>query len=106
MEIRQVVIHQPGPKWIKGMDFREQLGIKEHAEHYLKFRELGKLELGGPFIDSDAGGMMIASKEVNREELQKYAESDPAIQSGLLTFKVVTWYIAMTKDSASDKKQG
>lgn len=98
MELRQVVIHSPGPKWKKGIDFREQPGVMEHVEHYSKFREVGKLEFGGPFIDPDAGGMMVASKSVSREELEEYAESDPAIQAGLLKFKIFTWYIAMSKN--------
>ena len=42
------------------MDFREQDGVREHVGHYLKFHEHEKLELGGPFLLQDAGGMTLA----------------------------------------------
>ena len=80
--IRYVVIHQPGPKWQSGVDFREQDGVGKHVQHYLKLHEQGKLELGGPFLLQDAGGMMVATKDVSEEELEAFAAADPAIQSG------------------------
>jgi hypothetical protein len=58
--VRYVVFHTPGPNWQYGVGFREQTGVREHVEHYLKFHEQGKLELGGPFLVQDAGGMTLA----------------------------------------------
>ena len=63
--IRYVAFHRPGPKWQAGVDFREQEGVGEHVQHYLKLHEHGKLELGGPFLLQDAGGMMVATKDVS-----------------------------------------
>ena len=37
--VRYVVFHQPGPKWQYGVDFREQDGVGEHVQHYLKLHE-------------------------------------------------------------------
>ncbi len=34
--IRYVVFHTPGPIWKYGIDFREQEGVHEHVQHYLK----------------------------------------------------------------------
>jgi hypothetical protein len=53
--VRYVVFHHPGPKWKPGIDFREQEGVGEHVQHYLKFHEQGKLELGSPFMLQDVG---------------------------------------------------
>jgi hypothetical protein len=39
--VRYVVFHHPGPKWKPGIDFREQEGVGEHVQHYLKFHEQG-----------------------------------------------------------------
>ena len=93
--IRYVVFHTHGPKWQFGVDFREQEGVREHVGHYLKFHEQGKLELGGPFLSQDAGGMMVATKEVSQEELEAFAAADPTVQSGLLLYEVRPWLTVM-----------
>lgn len=95
MNLKQVVLHSPGPAWKDGVDFREQPGVMGHVQHYAKLLEQGKLFRGGPFIDADSGGMMIAAEAVTREELEAFAASDPAVLSGLLSFEVRTWYVAM-----------
>ena len=100
--IRFVVIHKPGPKWQYGVNYREQAGVNEHVQHYLKLHEQGKLELGGPFLVPDAGGMMITTKEVSQEEIEAFAAADPAVRSGLLVYEVRPWMTAMEHDE--DKK--
>jgi uncharacterized protein YciI len=93
--VRHVVIHRPGPNWKPGIDFREQEGVGDHVQHYLKLHMQGKLELGGPFLLQDAGGMMVATKDVSREELEIFAAADPAVKAGLLIFEVRPWLNAM-----------
>jgi len=93
--IRYVVFHTPGPKWKHSIDFREQEGVGEHVQHYLRFHQQGKLELGGPFLLQDMGGMMVATKDVSREELESFAAEDPAVQAGLLLYEVRPWLTAM-----------
>ena len=93
--IRYVVFHRPGPRWQPGVDFREQDGVREHVQHYLRFHEQGKLELGGPFLLQDAGGMMVATRAVSQEELETFAAADPAVQSGLLLYEIRPWLTAM-----------
>jgi uncharacterized protein YciI len=61
----------------------------------LKLHQQGKLETGGPFLLQDAGGMMVASKDVSQEELNAYAADDPAVRSGLLIYEVRPWLTAM-----------
>jgi len=93
--IRYVVFHRPGPKWQYGVAFREQDGVGQHVQYYLKFHEQGKLELGGPFLSQDAGGMMVATKDVSQDELEAFAAFDPAVKSGLLVYEVRPWLTAM-----------
>ena len=93
--IRYVVFHTPGPRWQPGVDFREQDGVRDHVQYYLQFYEQGKLELGGPFLLQDAGGMMVSTKDVSQEELEGFAAADPAVQSGLLLYEVRPWLTAM-----------
>ena len=98
MKIRQVVIHSPGPAWVRGVDFREQDGVQDHVDHYRRLFEKGKLDLGGPFLNPDLGGMMIATQAVSFDELTSFAAADPAVQSGLLEFEVRSWYTAMERE--------
>jgi uncharacterized protein YciI len=100
--IRYVVFHRPGPGWQAGVDFREQDGVREHVQHYLKLHEQGKLELGGPFLLQDAGGMMVATREVSRQELEAFAAADPAVQSGLLLYEIRPWLTAMEHPSREE----
>jgi uncharacterized protein YciI len=93
--IRFVVIHKPGPKWQYGVDYRQQEGVGEHVQHYLKLHAQGKLQLGGPFLQSDMGVMMITTREVTHEEIEAFAAADPAVQSGLLIFEIRPWMTVM-----------
>jgi uncharacterized protein YciI len=93
--IRFVVIHKPGPKWQSGVDYRQQVGVGEHVGHYLKLHQQGGLELGGPFLIPDMGGMMITTKEVSQAEIEAFAADDPAVKSGLLIYEVRAWITAM-----------
>jgi len=93
--VRFVIFHRPGPKWQMGVDFREQDGVSEHVQHYLNLHEQGRLELGGPFLLQDAGGMMVATKDVSQEELETFAAADPAVQTGLLIYEIRPWLTVM-----------
>lgn len=103
--IRYVVFHTPGPIWKYGIDFREQEGVREHVQHYLKLHEQGKLELGGPFLLQDGGGMMVATKDVSQKELDSFAAADPAVKAGLLKYEVRPWLTAMEHKPISEKEE-
>ena len=96
--IRYVVIHKPGPAWQADLDFQNQPGVGAHVAHYKKLFDQGRLAFGGPYLDN-SGGMMIAAKGEARAEIEKFAMEDPAVQSGLLTFEVKPWLIAMEKEA-------
>jgi uncharacterized protein YciI len=93
--VRFVVFHKPGPRWQYGVDFRQQEGVSEHVQHFLKLHQQGKLELGGPFLLPDVGGMMVATKAVSQEEIEAFAAADPAVQLGLLIYEIRPWMTAM-----------
>jgi uncharacterized protein YciI len=86
------------------VDFREQEGVGEHVQHYLKLHEQGKLELGGPFLLQDVGGMMVATKDVSQEELEAFAASDPAVQAGLLLYEICPWLTVMEHHAGASMK--
>jgi len=93
--IRYVVIHKPGPKWQYGVDYRQQEGVDEHVQHYFGLYQQGKLELGGPFLLPDMGGMMVATKDISLEEIESFAADDPAVKAGLLIYEIRPWMTAM-----------
>ena len=97
-EPQLVVFHRAGPKWRKGAPPFGQDGVGEHIGHYRSMLEAGKLFLGGPFLDDEGGGMMIAAKGVDRAELEAFAARDPAVQSGLLTVEIRPWLIGMAAE--------
>jgi uncharacterized protein YciI len=93
--VRYVVFHKPGSKWKYGIAFREQDGVGDHVQHDLKFHEQGRLEMGGPFLLQDVGGMMIATKDILQAELEAFAAADPAVRSELLIYEIRPWLTAM-----------
>lgn len=93
-DIRYVIVHTPGPAWQPGVDFRDQPGVMQHVEYFLKIKEQGKVTFGGPFLDN-SGGMMIPKGGLSEEEIKRIASEDPTIKSGLVNCTIRPWYIAM-----------
>ena len=60
----------------------------------------GKRAMGGPFLDEQGGGMMLAAPGVTRDELTAFAAQDPTVASGLLEFTIRPWLIAMSASAA------
>ena len=96
-DVRYVVMHTPGPRWEAGKGMFDQPGIRDHVEHYRKWLQAGKLDLGGPHLDARGGGMMIPVAGLALDEITKFAEEDPAVKSGLLVAVVRPWLIGMRK---------
>lgn len=97
-EVHFVVLHTPGPNWQPGADPREQPGMEHHVGHYATLLADGRLEMGGPFLGQDQGGMMVATAETKLEELEEFARIDPAVEGGLLTYEIRAWYVPMKRD--------
>jgi len=85
---RYAILHTPGPAWQSGVDFREQPGIRKHVLYYRGLFERGQLELGGPFLMPDVGGLMVTKHGLDRAEIEAFAAADPCVQSWLLRYEV------------------
>lgn len=96
-DIRFVVIHKPGPNWRPGVPPFEQTGLPQHVEHFRKLLEGDKLTLGGPFLDEASGGMMAPAATISEDEIREFANDDPAVKSGLLTFEIRPWLARLQK---------
>ena len=96
-ETRYVIVHTPGPAWLPGKSLFEQPGVQDHVNHYRKLHADGKLLMGGPFLDSAGGGMMIAEEGVSEQELLEFAQDDPAVRSRLLVAEIRPWLVGMKK---------
>jgi uncharacterized protein YciI len=94
---RYVVFHRPGPAWLPGKTMFEQPGVRAHVAHYRQWLEAGKLELGGPHLDAAGGGMMIPVAGLAQDEVQRFANEDPAVKDGTLTVEVRPWLIGMSR---------
>ena len=87
----------PGPRWRAGVSLFEQDGIQGHIDHYRPWLVAGKLELGGPFLDEHAGGMMVPAAGLSEAEVTAFAQADPSVQAGLLRVAVRPWLIGMKR---------
>ena len=94
-DIRYVVFHRPGPNWLADKSLFEQPGLQDHIAHYRQLLAAGKLALGGPHLDAQAGGMMLPAAGVSEDEIRAFAMADPAVKSGLLRVEIRPWLIGM-----------
>lgn len=94
-DLRHVVFHRPGPTWRHGTPIFEQDGIGAHIEHYRAWLDTGMLEMGGPFVDAAAGGMMISTAGLAEDAIRAHATADPAVASGLLVVEIRPWVVGM-----------
>lgn len=96
-DVRFIVVHKPGPAWLRDRSPFEQPGMQDHVAHYRQWQAQGRLTLGGPFLDGAAGGMMVPEPGLSEAEVQAFAQADPAVKSGVLTFEVRPWLIGMRR---------
>ncbi len=94
-DIRYVVFHRPGPHWQAGRSMFEQPGVRAHVAHYRQWLEAGLLALGGPHPDPAGGGMMVPAAGVTEDEVNRFAQDDPAVRDGTLLAEVRPWLIGM-----------
>lgn len=94
-ETRLVVIHSPGPAWEPGLPLSQQVGIHEHRAHYARWFDQGLLQMGGPFVDGDGGGMMLFKPGLDEDRLREHALADPAVESDLLQFEIRHWVVSL-----------
>lgn len=97
--VRHVLFYAPGSHRQPGVDFRQEPVVMGHVERHRQPLERGKLEVGGPFLHADAGGMMVGVPEVSFEELDAFAAADPAVQAGQVRYEIRAWHSPMAQDA-------
>ena len=88
MNEHYLIIHKPGPTWIKGKGFHEQ-NLLEHGAYIHSLYQQGIAIEGGPFLDH-SGGMAII-KVNDRAQADEIIKNDPAIISGVFTAELHPW---------------
>lgn len=88
-----LVLLKTGPK--RDQDSAAAAKIQEgHLNHLDKMYKEGKLDLAGPLGDkSDIRGICVYNLAA-LEEVKRYVEMDPAIQSGRLVAEIHPWWAA------------
>jgi uncharacterized protein YciI len=74
-------------------DSAERLEIqKAHLANIRKLRTEKKLVLAGPFLNEEnLRGLLIFDSD-SLQEVQRLTESDPAVEAGVLNYKMTQWY--------------
>lgn len=96
-DVRYVVLHSPGPAWQADRSVFNQPGIDKHIAHYREWLAAGKLEMGGPYLDTAGGGMMIPIAGVSEDDVRRFANDDPAVKDGILVVQVRPWLVGMSR---------
>lgn len=96
VDVRPVVVLKPGPAWRPDVDARHQEGFDAHVEHWRRWLDEGKLDMGGPWLDG-GGAIYIPAVGVLDSEIAKHAVADPAVKSSVMTFEIRRWYVAVHK---------
>jgi uncharacterized protein YciI len=95
--VRVVALYRPGPRWQHEVPLLEQPGIEAHFAHLAGLHEQSRLagagafgplteRLGGPLV-----GMVVYRAE-RVDEAKPWAESDPAVDSGLMLVELLAWH--------------
>ncbi len=67
----------------------------EHLGHLSKMHQEGHLLVAGPFgerFDERWRGLCLYKGTLSREEVRRLAESDPAVQAGVMQVALMDWY--------------
>ncbi len=88
--LSMVVFHSQGSNWPEGGLDMSDPRVQAHAAHFGKELEAGRLEIGGPFPGHGVG-MMVFKSGVEMEHVQSVAETDPAVEAGIIEFEIRSW---------------
>jgi len=97
MTIRYVFILKKGPTW-SADDTPEINALQEaHLANYRRLKEIGKLVVTGPFLDSfamsgEVRGMGVLHA-VSFEEAHELISTDPMVKANRLVFELHAWMV-------------
>jgi uncharacterized protein YciI len=87
-----VFIHRPGPHWLPGKPILAQ-PLEAHFAYMERLEGLGKLVLGGGFLDN-AGAMGILECK-NLEEAEALCQADPAVRAQIVIVEVHPYFVTV-----------
>ena len=65
-----------------------------HLEHATKWKDLGKLKMGGAYDPAEDGALVIF--KASKEEVEEFAREDPYVKGGLVTsWDVKAWNVVI-----------
>lgn len=91
-----VAFQNPGPNWVKGVPYNEQVGFFDHVGYMTELHDKGLTILSGPFMNKAGGlkgvladgGMTIFKAADLDEAIRIGSTDDPAVKLGLLSVEV------------------
>ena len=97
MTIRYIYILKKGPTW-SAEETPEIAALQEaHLANFRRLKELGKLIINGPFLDSFATSGEVRGMGVLRvnsfEEANELIRTDPMVQVNRLVFELHAWMV-------------
>ena len=96
------LLYAPGPRWLPGRPIEEQdLGM--HRDYMRQLYDLGRVLLGGPFLDHAGGGIAILRAD-SRQEANEVLAEDPAIVSTVLKGEVRRWHATFDRAQQLQKE--
>lgn len=86
-----VIMLRPGPSWQAGRPVTEQ-DLAAHRTYFEALDAQGFVVLAGPFLDPDAGGMIVL-RGGGVDEATRIMNDDPAIASGVFEAVLRPFYV-------------
>lgn len=83
-----LILHTPGPAWIKGEGFQNQR-LMDHGAYINGLYQQGILIEGGPFLDN-SGGLAIIKVD-DSDQAEEIIKQDPAVQTGVFNAELRPW---------------
>ncbi len=96
--MRAVGLYARAAAWDDGKPLGEQDGIRAHLEYLTGLGARGLVTRGGPFhagdvlVDDDPVGLIVFATG-DLEEARRLVERDPAVERGLMSCRVLPWYL-------------
>lgn len=82
-----VLILKKGPQFTS--EAAQQIIQAEHLPHLFKLRNEGKMLLSMPVMDNSDIAAVGIYDSLDKEELKKITEQDPAVQKGVFTYELL-----------------
>lgn len=96
--MRAVGLYMRAAAWDDTRPLAEQDGIAAHLEYLTGLGARSLVTRGGPFhaghvlVEEDPVGLIVFASD-DLEEARRLVERDPAVERGLMSCRVLPWYL-------------